>query len=154
MRLFKVISVLILALAIAACTGEKEPQTPLDALNAYSKALKKKDANEMKSLLSKGSIEMAQKEAKAQNQPLDEVIKKETLFSADQRFAEIRNQKIEGDTATIEIKNQYGTWDIVPFIKENGRWKIAKERYADELMKQADEDNKRLDEQINQGRQP
>jgi len=153
MRLFKVISILLFALALTGCS-EEQPKTPLETLDAYSKALKKKDVNEIKSFLSKGSIEMARKEAKVQNVPLEEIIKKETLFSEEQRFAEIRNQKIEGDTATIEIKNQYGTWDIVPFIKEDGRWKIAKERYADELLKQSEEDNKRLDEQINQGRQP
>jgi PBP1b-binding outer membrane lipoprotein LpoB len=153
MRLFRVISFLLFAFLLAAC-AEEEPKTPRETLEAYSKALKKKNVGEMRSLLSKGSIEMAQKEAKAQNLSVDEIIKRETLFSEDQRVAEIRNQKIEGDTATIEIKNQYGTWDIVPFVKEGGKWKIAKERYAEELMKQAEEDNKRLEEQINQGRQP
>jgi hypothetical protein len=152
MKLFRVCLILLFASAFAGC-GEEEPNTPLETLKTYSQAVKKKDAGEMKELLSKGSIKMAQDEAKAQNVSLDEIIKKETLFSEDQRTAEFRNQKIEGETASIEIKNQYGTWDIVPFVKEDGKWKIAKERYADELLKQAEEDNKRLDEQIKQSRE-
>lgn len=97
---------------------------------------------------------MAQSEADAQKIPLDEVIQKETLFGENQTTLEFRNEKIEGDEATIEVKNSYGIWDAVPFVREGGAWKIAKERYADALQKQADEDNKRLDEQINKGRQP
>ncbi len=108
----------------------------------------------MKRFLSKGSLKMAQDEAREKSVSLDEIVQKETLFSESQSTLEYRNEKTQDDTATIEVKNFYGTWDIVPFVKEDGRWKIAKERYAEELMKQADEDNKRLDEQINQGRQP
>jgi hypothetical protein len=151
---YQIILFLFFALLLFACAREEKPSTPLETLKAYTQAIKKKDAAQMKSLLSKGSIKMAQDEAKAQNLPLEEVIKRETLFSEDQRTVEFRNEKITGETATIEMKNSYGTWDIMPFVKEDDKWKIAKERYADELMKQAEEDNKRLDEEINKSRQP
>lgn len=107
----------------------------------------------MKSLLSQGSIKMSEEEAKSQNRPLDEVILNDTLFPETVTSVEFKNEKIDGETATIDIKNQFGMWDRVPFILENGSWKIAKERYADELLKQSDEQMKQLDEQINQGRQ-
>ena len=155
MRAFYTILISIAAVALFACAGERQtPQTPLDTLKTYTLAIKKKDAPQMKRLLSKGSIKMAEDEAKEKNLPLDEVIQKETLFSADQRTVEFRNEKIEGETASIEMKNSYGTWDVVPFVREDGKWKIAKERYADELMKQSEEDNKRLDELINRERRP
>jgi len=50
--------------------------------------------------------------------------------------------------ATIEVEKliQY-LGHLLPFVEEDGKWKIAKERYAEELMKQSEEDNKRLDEQ-------
>lgn len=146
---------MLCGISLFACAArEEKPATPLETLKAYTQAIKKKDAAQMKALLSKGSIKMAQDEAKEQNVPLEEIIKRETLFSEDQRTVEFRNEKIMGETATIEMKNSYGTWDIMPFVKEDGKWKIAKERYADELMKQAEEDNKRLDEEINKSRQP
>ena len=154
-RLFQTISILFFAIALFACgKTEPKPQTPLDALKAYTAAIKKEDVARMKTLLSKGSLKMAEDEAKAQNTTIDDVIKRETLFSQDQKTVEFRNEKTEGDQATIEMKNAYGTWDIVPFTKEDGEWKIAKDRYADELMKQAEESNRQLDEQINQSRQP
>ena len=107
----------------------------------------------MKELLSKDSLGMAQDEAKAQNVSPDEIIGRENLFSENQRVVEFRNEKITGDSATIEMKDTAGTWNMIHFIKENGAWKIDKKAYADDLQKQIDEDNKRLDEQINQSRQ-
>ncbi len=142
-----------LLLLLSGCKGNSKPPTPLETLKAYTQAIKKKDTLQMKRFLSKGSLKMAQDEAQQQSVSLDEVIQKETLFSESQSSLEYRNEKTQDDMATIEVKNFYGTWDIVPFVKEEGKWKIAKERYAEELMKQADEDNKRLDEQLNRDRQ-
>jgi len=108
----------------------------------------------MKALLSKGSLKMAANEAKSQSVAVDEILQRETLFSSDRKTLEYRNENTMDDTATIEVKNSFGAFDKVPFVKEEGVWKIAKEKYADEMMKQADEDMRRLDEQINQGKQP
>lgn len=137
-----------------ACASDQKSASPRETLRLYTLAIKKKDTAGMKALLSKGSIKMAEDQAKAQNSPVDEIIQNETLFSPDQRALEYRNEKIEGDTATIEVKNSYGSFDRIPFIKEDGVWKIAKEKYAEEFMKQAEEADKKIDEQINQGRQP
>jgi hypothetical protein len=156
MRFYRHIFIMLFAFALAACSGAEKPkaETPLDALKAYTQAIKKKDTTTMKLLLSEGSIKMAEDEAKAQNVPLDEIIKRETLFTENQDKVKFKNQKIEGDKATIEVENSYGSWDVLPFTKEDGEWKIAKERYLEEQMKKADEDMKRLDQQINQGADP
>jgi hypothetical protein len=154
MKLYHLILIIFLSSAFINCEQGKKLETPLDTLKAYTEAIKKKDTAAMKSLLSKGSIKMDQEEAKAQNTSVDEVIQNETLFSPDQRVVEFRNQKIEGDSATIEVKNSYGSFDRIPFVKEDGGWKIAKEKVLEEMQKQADEDSRKLDEQINQGRQP
>lgn len=127
-------------------------ETPLDTLKAYTQAIKKKDTAAMKTLLSQGTIKMAQDEAKAQNVSADEIISRETLFSTEQKALEYRNEKIEGEKATIEVRNSFGGFDIVPFIKENGVWKIAKEKYAEEMMKQAEEENRRMDEEMRNSR--
>jgi hypothetical protein len=131
--------------------GSRKADTPLEALKAYTLARKKKDASLMKKILSQGSIKMSEDEAKSQNRPLDEVILNDTFFPETVTSVEFKNEKIDGETATIEVKNQFGVWDRVPFILENGSWKIAKERYADELIKQSEEQMKELDNQINQG---
>lgn len=152
MKVSKII-ILILAFSLVGCSFSRKATTPLEALKTYTVARKKKEVSTMKSLLSQGSIKMSEEEAKSQNRPLDEVILNDTLFPETVTSVEFKNEKIDGETATIDIKNQFGMWDRVPFILENGSWKIAKERYADELQKQSDEQMKQLEEQINQGRQ-
>ena len=154
MRVYQLFLILFLALGLSACAPEQKLQTPFETLQTYTQAIKKKDVAKMRALLSKGSIKMAEEQAKAQNIPVDEVILRETLFSPDQKTLKFRNEKIDGDNATIEVENPFGTFDKVPFIKEDGIWKIAKEKFAEEMIKQAEEDEKRLNEQINQGRQP
>jgi hypothetical protein len=154
MRFYQVILIIFVALAFIACAESQKLETPLDTLKVYTQAIKKKDTATMKALLSKGSLKMAANEAKSQSVAVDEILQRETLFSSDRKTLEYRNENTMDDTATIEVKNSFGAFDKVPFVKEEGVWKIAKEKYADEMMKQADEDMRRLDEQINQGKQP
>lgn len=152
-RIFLTTLTIFAGLALAACGEDQKLETPLDTLKAYTQAIKRQDTATMKSLLSKGSLKMAADEAKSQNVAADEVIKRETLFLPEQRGLDYRNEKVEGEAATIEVKNSSGTFERIPFIKEGGTWKIAKEKYVEEMMKQSDEDMKKLDEQINQGKQ-
>lgn len=137
-----------------ACGEGAKLATPLETLKAYTQAIKKKDTTAMKLLLSDGSLKMAEQEAKAQNRTLDDVIKNETLFSESQKQLRFRNEKIDGDRAAIEVENSFGSWDTVPFVKEEGVWKIDKQALANQLLEQNEQDNKKLDDIINQGRQP
>jgi hypothetical protein len=52
---------------------------------------------------------------------------------------ETRNEKVEGTNATLEIKNaQTGTWDKVYFAQEEGKWKIALDKFMEEMLKGID----------------
>ena len=139
---------------IFACAGKFVPSTPLETLKAYTLAIKKKEPTQMKLLLSDASIKMAEQEAKSQNVTLDEVIKRESLFNENQTSLKFRNEKIEGDKATIEVENSFNSWDTVFFVKEDDIWKIDKQGTANQMMQQIDEQNKRLDDIINQNGQP
>ena len=108
----------------------------------------------MKLLLSTETLKMHGQEAKAQNVTLDEIVKRETLFSQTQTLVEFRNEKIDGDKATLEVKNSFGSWETVPFVMEEGNWKIDKKGYADRLMQEIEQNNQQLDDIINQGKQP
>jgi hypothetical protein len=73
-------------------------------------------------------------------------LKKETEVKLPSAL-ETRNEKIEGATATVEVKNPAtGEFDIkYPFVKENGAWKLARDRYIEEEDKKAREEiNKKL----------
>ncbi len=155
MCFYKKFLVVLSAGFIFACAGKFAPSTPLETLKAYTLAIKKKDSTQMKLLLSDASIKMAEQEARAQNVPLDEIVKRETLFGENQRTVEHRNEKVDGDRATIEMKDSFDNWITVPFVREEGVWKIDKQGFANQMMQQIeDETNKRINERINEGNLP
>lgn len=136
-------------LATAISCGESKPATPLETFKTYTKAIKAKDTTTMKLLLSNATIKMHEQEAKAQGVTVDDIVKRETLFSESQKTVEFRNEKIEGDKATLQVKTAYGSWETVPFVREDDVWKIDKQGYADQMLKDMDESNRKLDELIN-----
>ena len=154
MRFYSKFIILILPAMFFSCAGEEKPDTPLETLKAYTIAIKQKDTTTMKLLLSDASIKMAEDEAKSRNVTLDEVVRRETLFNSTQKAVDFRNEKIDGDKATIEMKDSYNAWNTVPFIRENGIWKIDKQSAADIMMRDFEQNDKKLDDIINQGRQP
>lgn len=153
MKLYPKILILLLVYLAAACGGQTTPSTPLETLKAYTKAIKTKDTTTMKLLLSKETVKMHEQEAKSQNLTLDDIVERETLFLPDQKVVEFKNEKIDGDKATIEMKNQYGSYDIIYFVKEEDGWKIDKQGFANRMMEQNDLKNNELDDIINQGKQ-
>ncbi len=131
---------------IGCKSNQPMPNTPGDALKQYVAASQKGDIETMRRLLSKGSLELIEKSAKAQGTTTDEILRKESSVKI-QNAPEVKNEKIEGDTATVEIKNETnGAFDMkMPFVREDGAWKIARDKYIEELMKKATEDiNKKL----------
>ncbi|MEQ1604330.1 MAG: hypothetical protein ABL999_05625 [Pyrinomonadaceae bacterium] len=137
-----------LAISIAACTPQR-PATPKETFMTYIKALKAKDYTTMKLLLSDATIKMHEKEAKAQGVTVDDIVKRETLLSENQTAVEYRNEKVDGDKASIQVKNSYGSWETVPFVREDGVWKIDKQGYADQMLNDIEDQEKKLDELIN-----
>ena len=147
-------ALLFFAAFLLACGEREKLSTPFETLRAYTQAIKKKDTTAMKLLLSDASLKMAEQEGKAQGRTLDDVVKNETLFSQSQTQLKFRNEKIDGDRATIEVENSFGSWDSVPFVREEGVWKIDKQALANQMLQQNEADQKRLDEILNQGKQP
>jgi len=152
---YKFLVLILIAAAFPACTSApKKTLTPLETLKAYGSAYKKKDITAMKLLLSQESIKMHEQEAKAQNVTVDDIVKRETLFSENQTSAEFRNEKTEDEKATVEMKDSTGIWNTVQFVKEDGVWKIDRKGFANNIQQQVEQKNNELDQIINQGRQP
>jgi hypothetical protein len=146
MRFWPKIIVLATFLFLVSCARESRPSTPIDTFKAYTAAIKKKDLTTMKLLLSESSRKMHEQEARARGVTLDDVIKTQTLFKEDQTSVKLRNEKIDGDKATLEVQNSYGNWETLPFVKEEGIWKIDKQGFADQIIQDADQKGKELDE--------
>jgi hypothetical protein len=155
MRLSFFSFVISIAVFCLACSGEsKRGDSPIESFKAYVTAVKKKDTTKMKLMLSSESIKMHEQEAKAQNVTLDDIVKRETLFTEGQKTVEFRNEKIDGENATLEVKNSFGSWETVPFVREDDEWKIDKKGYTERLMQDIEQNNQQMDEMMNQGKQP
>ena len=146
MRFWQKTTVLSIFLLLAACGGADRPSTPIDTFKAYTIAIKKKDLTTMKMLLSASSTAMHEQEARARGVTLDDVVKTQTLFNENQSSVKFRNEKIEGDKATLEVQDQYEKWVTVNFVKEDGIWKIDLQRSAENIIQDADQSNRALDE--------
>ena len=107
----------------------------------------------MKLLLSSESIKMQEQEAKARGVTLDDVVKGQTLIAEDQRTLEFRNEKIEGETASLEVKRGAG-WETVPFVLEDSVWKLDTKGYADRFVEGIQQDAQKFEEQYNKDRIP
>src|SRR5688500_1933429 len=134
MRNWLILLVLITLASNFGCADEARPATPLETFKTYTKAIKKKDITAMKLLLSRETLRLHEQEARSQGITVDDVVKRETLFSENQTTVEFRNEKIEGDKATLEVKDSMGFWQRVFFVFEDGEWKIDKKSSADQLM--------------------
>lgn len=135
MRIWSRILIFSLVFALFGC-GDRDPATPLETFKTYTKAIKKKDTDTMKLLLSEATIKMHEREAKAQNVTLDDILLRDTLFNPNQKSVEYRGETIEGDRATLHVKNSFGSWETVPFVREDGVWKIDKEGQANQMMQE------------------
>jgi hypothetical protein len=134
------------AAALVGC-GQPKPATPLETFKTYAKAFKQKDTATMKILLSDATLKMHEQEAKAQNTTVDEILKRETMIGEAQRSVEYRDEKIEGEKATLQIKNVYGSWETLPFVREDGVWKIDKQGYAEQMIRDIEnQQNQKFDE--------
>jgi hypothetical protein len=141
-------------LALAGCAAPPKKLSPLETLQLYTKAIKKKDTTQMKLLLSRESMQMAENEAKAQGVTVDDIVTRQTLFSESQTSVKYRNVREEGDTATIDVEDSLGIWNSVRFVREDGEWKIDNKGSASIIEEEIKQGQDELDRIINEGRQP
>jgi len=147
MRIWSRILIFSLICLAVAC-GAEPAATPLETFKTYVKATKAKDITTMKLLLSNATMKMHEQEAKAQGVSVDDIVKRETLLAEGQTQIEYKDEKINGDKATLLVKSSNGAWETVPFVREDGVWKIDKQGYADQMIQEMDESSRKLDEII------
>lgn len=136
MKIYQTLIVALAAFLITSCSGAPSaPQvaSPTDTLKIYIEASKKKDVETLRKSLSRGSLELAEKSAKMQNTTVDELFKRDNMAALDE-IPEIRNERIEGDTASVEVKDFTSGYDTIPFVKEDGAWKISFDKYQQAMM--------------------
>lgn len=102
-------------------------QTPSEAYRMLFAAVKSQDSTKIKSMLSKGSMGLAEMASGQQKKPVEEIIKNgfsETTFA--DTYPQMRDERVKGDTGAVEVWNEKGKrWEDIPFVKEDGVWKAA-----------------------------
>ena len=126
---------LVVCTLLAAACSKSGGSSPTAVAKAFYDASKAKDVQGMKNAMSKKSLEMMEAFAKMGNKSLDESLK-EPNEKQPQTF-EARNEKITGDTATLELKDEGGKWQTMPFVKEGGQWKLAFDQAFEKAMKES-----------------
>jgi hypothetical protein len=126
--LLSLVSILCLALAAPACSGqassEQSGASPTATMNAYYDALKRRDVAAVQKTVSDGYLKViasAGVSAERAFQPMMDRLPRAKPAT--------RNEKIDGNRATLEVHNEdSGRWETVAFVKEDGAWKIALEQ--------------------------
>lgn len=134
MRIILSISLLLAAVFLSvACGGGKDNTTtassgtPTEAYKRLYDAVKAKNTDEIKSLMSKRSQDLAQMSAQRQNVAIEKVFENgftATTFSPS--LPEMRDERIKGAYGALEVWNSRDSlWEDLPFVLEDGQWKMA-----------------------------
>ena len=142
MKIYQTIIIALCAFLFIDCSATRQTKSPSEVMKTLNEASKTKDVAAVKNSVSKGTLVLIGEAAKAQNLSIDEILKKDD-GAPFKELPEIRNEKIEGDAATIEMQNTTTKdWEIVPFVKEDGNWKLALDKYLDAMKKKMAENTK------------
>ncbi len=114
-----------------ATTKKEEEATTNDAptiapvVHTYYDSLKKKDDAAFRSVLTKSFLQRLETDMRAEGGTnLVEYIA--LTESLPEKQMEVRNEKIEGDRATAEVRGGvYAVWTPMEFAKEDGKWKYT-----------------------------
>lgn len=126
----------LLLLTVFACKFGSS--SPTSTFKAFFEAQKKKDVAAIKKTLSKGSLDMMEKAAKEQKKTVDEALAEglNSPASKSDKMPETRNEKIDGNNATLEVQDEDSKkWETMYFVKEGSDWKIALDKTIEEMFK-------------------
>ena len=159
MKIFITYTILFLSLVLTACgqenttdkipsnveanvtplqnTDEQTKLSPSETYRRYAEAYKQGDVAKVKELTTKKTFAGLEEMAKALGNDLAEEMRRQaSLIPEDKQALEIRNEKIDGDRATMEISNpNNGIWIETLLIKEDGIWKIGEGERIEEIKK-------------------
>ncbi len=102
-------------------------KSPTEAYTMLFTAVKARDIESVKQMMSKSSLGMAESAGQRQNKTAEEVLKNgftATTFS--DSIPEIRDPRVNGNHGLVEVRNEKeNKWEDLPFVLEDGGWKLA-----------------------------
>jgi len=127
----KFIGLCLIALLSFSCQKEiaegSKANTPTEAYQMLFTAVKAKDGEKTKQIMSKNTLLLAEFEAQRQKQTIEKILENgflATTFS--NTMPQIRDERVKDEFGVVEVYNQRdGKWDDTFFINEDGGWKLA-----------------------------
>ena len=125
--IFLVLLLSVIGFVFACSAMSRSGTTPTETYKLLYAAVKSKNPENIKKHLTKQTIEFGAMAAQRNNTPAEKVY--ENGFTAT-TFAEtlptMRDERVEGDMGALEVWNSKDSrWEDLPFIKEDGFWKLA-----------------------------
>lgn len=100
--------------------------TPTEAYKSLYNAVKSKNTENIKANLSKATVEFATGVADMQKKTPDEMFKNGMVQSTlAETLPPMRNERVKDNMGAVEVQTRDGSWEDVPFVLEDGRWKMA-----------------------------
>lgn len=102
-------------------------ESPTEAYRMLYAAVKAKDSETIKGLMSKGSLGLAGMSAGQQKKPLEQILENGLVApTLAPSITEIREERVKDNFGRIEVYNEKEQrWEDLPFILEDGSWKLA-----------------------------
>lgn len=133
---FQILFVIIGLAFISACqstasktnvtTAVGPATTPTEAYKSLYNAVKSKNTDDIKANLSKETIAFVESVSGMQQKQPAEVFKNgltETTFA--ETLPPMRNERVKENMGALEVRSPKGNWEDLPFVLEDGRWKLA-----------------------------
>jgi hypothetical protein len=116
---------LALALTTLAAVGcNKGGSSPTATYKAAYNAMKNKDVAAFKKVMTKKDLQEMEDAAKKVKKSSDDMLKDLMNAIPVPKSDESKDEKISGDNATLQVKNDKDAWETINFVKEDGEWKM------------------------------
>jgi hypothetical protein len=110
--------------AKTAESGEFSLATPTDAYKTAYMVRKNGDIEGLKKVMSADILDFLKELGEIDGKTLDDMLK-ELAAKPQADKAEVRNEKITGNTATIEYLTEKGDWQTMDLVKVGNEWKLT-----------------------------
>jgi len=122
------LSIVVATTILTSCETPSTNETVLrDAYTELFNAVKSKDTERIRTSMSKGTLSFADFVSTQQGKTLEEVLQNgftQTTFA--ETLPAMRDQQIKDGIGHLEVYNAAsGTWEVIPFVLEDGAWKAA-----------------------------
>lgn len=135
MKRIILLTLVLLVIAVGFSCGGAEPpapsgsgaDSPTEAYKRLFAAVKSKDVEAIKAEMTAKTLEFAKMAASRNNTPIEKVFENGfTATTMTPNLPEIRDERIKDDMGAVEVWNTKDSkWEDLPFINENGGWKLA-----------------------------